>query len=81
MPFRSTTDYNHYVLTQLHTAKNSFRLENVVCVRPFSRSTEILEMKLSHASLKDPQTIGVVERAHAAVLINLKLNRNQTFTQ
>ena len=42
--------------------------------------TQLLEIKISHASLKHPQTIGVVERSHAALARILKLNSNQTFT-
>ena len=46
----------------------------------FQELTRILEIKISHASLKHPQTIGVVERAPAALTRILKLNSNQTFT-
>ena len=42
--------------------------------------TKLLEIKISHASLKHPQTIGVVERSHAALARILKLNSNQAFT-
>ena len=41
--------------------------------------TNLLEIKTSNASLKHPQTIGVVERSHAAVAHILKLNSNQAF--
>ena len=46
----------------------------------FHELTTFLEIKILHASLKHPQTIGVVERAHAALTRILKLNSNQTFT-
>ena len=46
----------------------------------FHELTQLLEIKTSHASLKHPQTIGVVERAHAALTRTLKLNSNQSFT-
>ena len=42
--------------------------------------TQLPEIKISHASLKHPQTIGVVERSPAAVARILKLNSNQSFT-
>ena len=42
--------------------------------------TKLLEIKSSHATLKHPQTIGVVERSHAALARILKLNSNQAFT-
>ena len=38
--------------------------------------TELLEIKLKHATLKHPQTIGVVERSHAALKRILKINTN-----
>ena len=34
--------------------------------------TKLLEVKLKHATLKHPQTIGVVERSHAAPKRNVK---------
>ena len=46
----------------------------------FHELTILLEIKISHASLKHPQTIGVVETAHAALTRILKLNSTQTFT-
>ena len=46
----------------------------------FHALNRLLEIKISHASLKQPQTIGVVERAHAALTRILNLNSNQTFT-
>ena len=46
----------------------------------FHELTQILEIKISHASLKHPQTIGVVERDHTAPTRILKLTINQTFT-
>ena len=45
----------------------------------FHELTQLLEIKISQASLKHPQTIGVVEKAHAALTRFLKLNSNQTF--
>ena len=42
--------------------------------------TQLLEIKLSHALLKHPETPGVVERTHAALTRIMKLNSNQTFT-
>ena len=46
----------------------------------FQEITQLLEKKTYHASLKHPQTIGIVERAHAARTRVLKLNINQSFT-
>ena len=40
----------------------------------------LLEIKIDHASLKHPQTIGVVERSHAALKRILKLNTNESWT-
>ena len=37
---------------------------------------KLLEVKLKHASLKHPQTVGVVERSHGALKRILKLNMN-----
>ena len=42
--------------------------------------TELLEIKLKHASLKHSQTIGVVERSHSALKRNLKLNTDEKWT-
>ena len=42
--------------------------------------TKLLEIKISHASLKHPQTIGVVERSRATLARILRLNSNQAFT-
>ena len=39
--------------------------------------TKLLEVKLKHATLKHPQTIGVLERSHAALKRILKLNSNE----
>ena len=39
--------------------------------------TDLLEVKLKHATLKHPQTVGVVERAHGALKRILRLNTNQ----
>ena len=39
--------------------------------------TKLLEVELKHATLKHPQTIGVVERSHAALKWILKLNSNE----
>ena len=46
----------------------------------FHELTQLLEVKVSHASLKPPQTSGVVERGHKALTLFLKLNSKQTFT-
>ena len=40
----------------------------------------LLEIKTDHASLKHPQTIGVVERSHEALKRILKLNTNESWT-
>ena len=37
----------------------------------------LLEIKLKHATLKHPQTVGVVERSHSALKRILKLNTNE----
>ena len=42
--------------------------------------TNLLEIKLQHASLKYPQTIGVVERSHSALKRILKLNTDEKWT-
>ena len=39
--------------------------------------TKLLEVKLKHATLKQPQTIGVVERSHASLKRILKFNSNE----
>ena len=39
--------------------------------------TKLLEIKLEHASLKHPQTVGVVERSHSALKRILKLNTTE----
>ena len=39
--------------------------------------TKLLEIQLDHASLKHPQTVGVVERSHSALKRFLKLNTNE----
>ena len=39
--------------------------------------TQLLKFKLEHASLKHPQTVGVVERSHSALKSILKLNTNE----
>ena len=39
--------------------------------------TKLLEIQLEHASVKHPQTVGVVERSHSALKRNLKLNTNE----
>ena len=43
--------------------------------------TNLLEIKLQHASLKHPQTIGVVERSHSALKRILKLNTDEEWTK
>ena len=42
--------------------------------------TNLLEIKLQHASLSHPQTIGVVERSHSASKRILKLNTDDKWT-
>ena len=42
--------------------------------------TNLLEIKLQHASLKHPQSIGVVERSHSALKRILKLNTDEKWT-
>ena len=42
--------------------------------------SNLLEIRLKHASLKHAQTIGVVERAHGALKRILKLNTNEQWT-
>ena len=42
--------------------------------------SKLLEIQLEHASLKHPQTIGVVERSHAALKRILKLNTDEKWT-
>ena len=42
--------------------------------------TNLLEIQLQHASLKHPQTIGVVERSHSALKRILKLNTDEKWT-
>ena len=39
--------------------------------------TKLLEVQLEHASLKHPQTVGVVERSHSELKRILKLNTNE----
>ena len=39
--------------------------------------TKLLEIQLEHASLKHPQTVGVVERSHSALKHILKLNTKE----
>ena len=39
--------------------------------------TKLLEIQLEHASLKHPQTVGVVERPHSALKRILKLNTTE----
>ena len=42
--------------------------------------TNLLEIKLQQASLKNPQTIGVVERSHSALKRIFKLNTDEKWT-
>ena len=42
-----------------------------------SESANLLEVKLKHASLKHPQTIGAVERSHGPLKRILKLNTEE----
>ena len=42
--------------------------------------TDLLKVKLQHASLKHPQTIGVVERSHFALKGILKLNTDKKWS-
>ena len=46
----------------------------------FHELSKLLEIQLEHASLKHPQTIGVVERSHAALKRILKLNTDEKWT-
>ena len=41
--------------------------------------TKLLEIQLEHASLKHPQTVGVVERSHSALKRILSLNTNESW--
>ena len=43
----------------------------------FHELTKLLEVQLKHASLKHPQTVGVVERSHSALKRILKLETNE----
>ena len=42
--------------------------------------TDLLEIKMQHASLKHPQTIGLVETSHSALQGILKLNTDEKWT-
>ena len=42
--------------------------------------TKLLEIRLKHASLKHPQTIGVIERAHSAFKRFLKVNSSSAWS-
>ena len=42
--------------------------------------SELLEIKLKHATLKHPHSIGLVERSHAALKRILKLNTNEQWS-
>ena len=42
--------------------------------------TKLLEVKPKHATLKHPQTIGVVERSHAALKRIIKLNSKEQWS-
>ena len=42
--------------------------------------TDLLEIQSQHASLKHPQTIGVVERSHSALTRILKLNTDESWS-
>ena len=39
--------------------------------------TKLIEIELEHASLKHPQSVGLVERSHSALKSFLKLNINE----
>ena len=61
--------------------KHSYLPETIVCdlgtvftSKLFEELTQMLEIKLRHATLKHPQSVGVVERAHGALKRILKLN-------
>ena len=43
----------------------------------FHELTKLIEIQLEHASLKHPQTVGVVERSHSALKRILKMNTNE----
>ena len=42
-------------------------------------TTTLLETQLEHASLKHPQTMGVVERSHSALKSSVKLNGKENW--
>ena len=42
--------------------------------------TDLLDIELQHATVKYPQTIGLLERAHANLKKTLKICENQTGT-
>ena len=44
----------------------------------FKELTQLLQVKLKHASLKHAQTIGLLERSHAALKRTLRINENGT---
>ena len=46
-----------------------------------SKLASLLEIKLKHASLKQPQTIGVVERSHGPLKQILKLNSEEQWKE
>ena len=46
----------------------------------FHELSKLVEIQLEHASLKHPQTIGVVERSHAALTLILRLNTDEKWT-
>ena len=49
-------------------------LGSVFTSKLFEQLTQLLEIRLRHATLKHPQTIGTLERAHGALKRILKLN-------
>ena len=68
-----------YVQSQLHPKGNHVR-PGTQFVEELHELTKLLEINMSHASLKHPQTIAVVERSHAALTRFLKFNSNPTLT-
>ena len=91
IPFRISTDYNQCTVncnsSSLHPFQHSYIPQEILpdLGRPFVSDlfhelTQLLKIRISHASLKHPQKIGVIERAHATLTRFLKLNSNQRFT-
>ena len=52
-------------------------LETPIVSELLHEITKLLELQVEHASLKQPQTVGVVERSHSALELILKLNTTE----